>query len=101
MDNLGNLAQIMGQGFFPIVMCAVILYGGYKLFHYILTEGKKLIENIEARQVEETSRLSGVIDRNTEVVQTVVEEIRGVENRLEKVEDKVDRIYDEERRANV
>ena len=60
-----------------------------------------LIENIEARQVEETSRLAGVIDRNTEVVQTVVEEIRGVENRLEKVEDKVDRIYDEERRANV
>ena len=97
MDGLSGFAQILGQGFFPIVMCAVILYGGYKLFRYILSEGKTLIESIESRQAEETNKLSGVIERNTEVVQTVVDEIRGVESRLEKVEDKVDKIYEKEK----
>lgn len=62
MESLNALATLIGNGFFPIVICAV-------LFWYIYKK--------DAQHKEEISELRKSIDNNTLVVQKLLDKMDG------------------------
>lgn len=94
MDEFSSIAQVFGNGFFPVIMCVLLVVAGYKVFMYLVKEGKSVVEKIEAKNAEYNDKLSEVIKNNTTAVLSIKDGLKDVENRLQDVEEKVDRIYD-------
>ncbi|MBR4431866.1 MAG: hypothetical protein IKS76_01550 [Paludibacteraceae bacterium] len=81
-----GIVEILGNGFFPIAMCGLLLFGGWKIFH----EGIDTVNKITDAHSEETKELTKVIENNTQVITGVVERLDKVETKLDDIEDKVD-----------
>lgn len=81
-----ELVEILGNGFFPIAICGVLLFGGWKIFH----EGIDTVNKITETHSEETKELTKVIENNTQVITGVVERLDKVEVKLDDIEDKVE-----------
>lgn len=71
MDNINELTQVFGNGFFPVIMCVVLIYGIYKFV---------LIHKDEIQQ------LTDVINKNTEVINDMKLTIQQLSDRLENLE---------------
>lgn len=81
-----EFVNIFGNGYFPIIITAVLLFGGWKIFH----EGIATVNKITDAHSEETKELAKVIENNTQVVTGVVERLDKVEVKLDDIENKVD-----------
>lgn len=71
MDNINSLAQVFGNGFFPIIMCVVLIYGIYKFV---------LMHKDEVKQLTE------VINKNTDVINGMKLTVQQLSDRLESLE---------------
>ena len=71
MDNINGLVQLFGNGFFFFFMCAVLLYGIYKLV---------LIHK------EEVKQLTDVINKNSDVINGMKITVQQLSDRLEVLE---------------
>lgn len=71
MDDINGLVQIFGNGFFPVIMCVVLLYGIYK---FVLMHK------------EEIKQLADVIDKNSDVINDMKVTVQQLSDRLEAVE---------------
>lgn len=71
MDDLNTLTQLFGNGFFPIIMCVILIYGIYKFF---------IIHQ------DEIKSLSEVIDKNTDAINEMRITIQQISDRLEALE---------------
>ena len=87
-----GLVEMLGNGFFPIVMCGVLLFGGWKLFSKLFDDGIKTIKELTDAHSVETKELSRIVENNTEVVKGVVERLDKVEIKLDNIENKVDEL---------
>lgn len=79
MEDMSGLVQIFGNGFFPIVMCVVLIYGIYKFV---------------IMHKDEIKSLTDVINKNTEAINDMRITIQQISDRLEALEkdgDKDDR----------
>lgn len=81
-----GIVEILGNGFFPIAMCGILLFGGWKIFH----EGIDTVQKLTDDHSKESEELRKVIEGNTAVVAGVVERLDKVESKLSDIEDKVD-----------
>ena len=73
MDDINGLAQLFGNGFFPVIMCVVLLYGIYK---FVLMHK------------EEIKQLADVIDKNSDVINDMKVTVQQLSDRLEAVENR-------------
>lgn len=71
MDDINSLAQVFGNGFFPIIMCVVLIYGIYKFV---------LMHKDEVKQLTE------VINKNTDVINGMKLTVQQLSDRLESLE---------------
>ena len=92
--DFAQIAQIFGNGFFPVIMCVLLCVAGYKIFMYLVQEGKNVVEKIETKNHEYNDKLSAVIDNNTTAILSIKDGLKDVENRLGDVEEKVDKLYE-------
>lgn len=81
-----EFVNIFGNGYFPIIITAVLLFGGWKIFH----EGIATVNKLTDDHSKESEELRKVIEGNTAVVAGVVERLDKVEIKLSDIEDKVD-----------
>lgn len=71
MDDLNGLVQLFGNGFFPIIMCVVLIYGIYK---FVLMHK------------DEVEQLTEVINKNTDVINGMKLTVQQLSDRLESLE---------------
>lgn len=71
MDDINSLAQVFGNGFFPIIMCVVLIYGIYK---FVLMHK------------DEVEQLTEVINKNTDVINGMKLTVQQLSDRLESLE---------------
>ena len=65
MDGINGVVQILGNGFFPIVVCGLLFWYVYKK---------------DLQHKEEINELRKSIDNNTLVVQKLIDKIGGEED---------------------
>ena len=73
MDDINSLVQVFGNGFFPIVMCVVLIYGIYKFV---------LMHKYEIKQ------LTDVINKNSDVINDMKVTVQQLSDRLETLENR-------------
>lgn len=71
MDDINGLVQVFGNGFFPVIMCVVLLYGIYK---FVLMHK------------DEIKQLTDVINKNTDVINDMKITVQQLSDRLEALE---------------
>lgn len=73
MDTLNAITTLLGNGFFPILICGVLLWYIYKKD----SQTREAMKEMNANHKEEISELRKSIDNNTMVVQKLVDKIGG------------------------
>ena len=73
MDTLNAITTLLGNGFFPILICGVLLWYIYKKE----SQTSETIKEMNAKHKEEIAELRKSIDNNTMVVQKLVDKIGG------------------------
>ena len=73
MDTLNAITTLLGNGFFPILICGVLLWYIYKKE----AQTREAMKEMNANHKEEISELRKSIDNNTIVVQKLVDKIGG------------------------
>ena len=73
MDTLNAITTLLGNGFFPILICGVLLWYIYKKD----SQTREAMKEMNANHKEEISELRKSIDNNTIVVQKLVDKIGG------------------------
>ena len=73
MDTLNAITTLLGNGFFPILICGVLLWYIYKKE----SQTRETIKEMNAKHKEEIAELRKSIDNNTMVVQKLVDKIGG------------------------
>ena len=73
MDTLNAITTLLGNGFFPILICGVLLWYIYKKE----SQTRETIKEMNANHKEEIAELRKSIDNNTMVVQKLVDKIGG------------------------
>lgn len=71
MDTINGLAQVFGNGFFPVIMCVVFIVGIY----YLVKMHK-----------DEIQSLSSTIDKNTDVINKMTVTLQQLSDRVENLE---------------
>ena len=73
MDTLNAITTLLGNGFFPILICGVLLWYIYKKE----LQTRETIKEMNASHKEEIAELRKSIDNNTMVVQKLVDKLGG------------------------
>lgn len=73
MDTINGLAQVFGNGFFPVIMCVVFIVGIY----YLVKMHK-----------DEIQSLSSTIDKNTDVINKMTVTLQQLSDRVENLENR-------------
>lgn len=73
MDTLNAITTLLGNGFFPILICGVLLWYIYKKD----TQTREAMKEMNANHKEEITELRKSIDNNTVVVQKLVDKMGG------------------------
>ncbi len=73
MDTLNAITTLLGNGFFPILICGVLLWYIYKKD----SQTREAMKEMNANHKEEITELRKSIDNNTIVVQKLVDKIGG------------------------
>lgn len=73
MDTLNAITTLLGNGFFPILICGVLLWYIYKKD----TQTRETMKEMNANHKEEIAELRKSIDNNTIVVQKLVDKLGG------------------------
>lgn len=73
MDTLNAITTLLGNGFFPILICGVLLWYIYKKD----SQTREAMKEMNANHKEEITELRKSIDNNTMVVQKLVDKIGG------------------------
>lgn len=73
MDTLNAITTLLGNGFFPILICGVLLWYIYKKE----SQTREAMKEMNANHKEEITELRKSIDNNTLVVQKLVDKIGG------------------------
>ena len=73
METLNALATLLGNGFFPIIVCSIMFWYIYKKD----AQTRDAMKEMNANHKEEITELRKSIDNNTLVVQKLVDKIGG------------------------
>lgn len=73
MDTLNAITTLLGNGFFPIMICGVLLWYIYKKD----VQTREAMKEMSANHKEEIAELRKSIDNNTIVVQKLVDKMDG------------------------
>lgn len=73
METLNAITTLLGNGFFPILICGVLLWYIYKKD----TQTREAMKEMNANHKEEIAELRKSIDNNTIVVQKLVDKLGG------------------------
>lgn len=73
MESLNALATLLGNGFFPIMICGVLLWYIYKKD----VQTREAMKEMNANHKEEIAELRKSIDNNTLVVQKLIDKMDG------------------------
>lgn len=73
METLNAITTLLGNGFFPILICGVLLWYIYKKD----TQTREAMREMNANHKEEIAELRKSIDNNTMVVQKLVDRLGG------------------------
>ena len=73
METLNAITTLLGNGFFPILICGVLLWYIYKKD----TQTREAMREMNANHKEEIAELRKSIDNNTIVVQKLIDKLGG------------------------
>ena len=73
MDTLNAITTLLGNGFFPILICGVLLWYIYRKD----TQTRETLKEMNTNHKEEITELRKSVDNNTAVIQKLVDRIGG------------------------